>query len=80
MILLGGRTVRVGIDKPAGRPVRRMPGSTSSPLPVRTARTSVGAMTPTKQETIGMRTMFWTWMTLIAGGLAVMIVLPLLGR
>ena len=57
-----------------------MRGRTSSPLRVRTARSSVSAMTPTKQETIGMRGMFWTWMILIAAGLAVMIVLPLLGR
>ena len=57
-----------------------MRGSTSSPHRVRSARSSVSAMTLTKQETIGMRTMFWTWMILIAGGLAVMIVLPLLGR
>jgi hypothetical protein len=28
----------------------------------------------------GMRAMFWSWMTLIVGGLAVMIVLPLAGR
>jgi len=57
-----------------------MRGRTSSPLRVRTARSSVSAMTPTRQETIGMRGMFWTWMILIAAGLAVMIVLPLLGR
>jgi hypothetical protein len=37
-------------------------------------------MTLTKQESAGMRIMFWTWMILIAGGLAVMIVLPLTGR
>jgi len=29
---------------------------------------------------IGMRIMFWTWMILIAAGLAVTIALPLLGR
>jgi len=28
----------------------------------------------------GMRAMFWIWMTIIAGGLLVMIVLPLAGR
>jgi hypothetical protein len=37
-------------------------------------------MTQNKQETAGMRVVFWTWMVLIAGGLTVMIVLPLLGR
>ena len=37
-------------------------------------------MTASKQETAGMRIMFWTWMILIAGGLAVMIALPLAGR
>jgi hypothetical protein len=37
-------------------------------------------MTVSKQETAGMRIMFWTWMILIAGGLAVMIVQPLVGR
>jgi hypothetical protein len=37
-------------------------------------------MTGSKQETAGMRIMFWTWMILITGGLAVMIVLPLAGR
>jgi len=37
-------------------------------------------MKQTEQETPGMRVMFWTWMLLIAGGLTVMIVLPLLGR
>ena len=31
-------------------------------------------------ETGGMRAMFWTWMSLIVVGLAVMIVLPLVGR
>ena len=57
-----------------------MPVSTSSPLRAHNARASVSVMTPTKQETAGMRSMFWTWMILVAGGLAVMIVLPLLGR
>jgi hypothetical protein len=33
-----------------------------------------------EHETYGMRVVFWTWIVLIAGGLAVMIVLPLLGR
>lgn len=28
----------------------------------------------------GMRTMFWTWMSIITIGLAVMIALPLAGR
>ena len=37
-------------------------------------------MGESKQETAGMRVVFWTWMGLIFGGLAVMIVLPLLGR
>jgi hypothetical protein len=37
-------------------------------------------MGESKQETTGMRVVFWTWMVLIFGGLAVMIVLPLLGR
>ena len=37
-------------------------------------------MTASKQETTGMRIMFWTWMILIMGGLVVMIVLPLAGR
>jgi len=37
-------------------------------------------MNETEQDTAGMRVVFWTWMVLIAGGLAVMIVLPLLGR
>ena len=31
-------------------------------------------------ETAGMRAMFWTWMTLIGGGLLVMILIPLGGR
>lgn len=31
-------------------------------------------------ETAGMRVVFWTWLLLIGGGLAVMIVLPLAGR
>jgi hypothetical protein len=29
---------------------------------------------------VGMRIVFWTWMTLITVGLAVMIVIPLTGR
>jgi len=37
-------------------------------------------MAADKQETYGMRAVFWTWIVLIAGGLAVMIALPLLGR
>jgi hypothetical protein len=28
----------------------------------------------------GVRAMFWVWVTVIAGGLAVMIILPLVGR
>lgn len=32
------------------------------------------------RETIGMRTMFWTWMTLITGGLIFIIVTALSGR
>ena len=31
-------------------------------------------------DTPGMRVAFWSWVTIVAGGLAVMIVLPLLGR
>lgn len=37
-------------------------------------------MTHDEQETAGMRVMFWTWAVLIAGGLIIMIVLPLAGR
>lgn len=37
-------------------------------------------MTEQKTETIGMRTMFWTWMAIIIGGLALMIAIPLAGR
>jgi hypothetical protein len=37
-------------------------------------------MGESEQETTGMRFVFWTWMVLIFGGLAVMIALPLLGR
>lgn len=37
-------------------------------------------MRSTEQDTPGMRLVFWTWMVLIAGGLAIMIALPLLGR
>jgi hypothetical protein len=33
-----------------------------------------------EKDTPGMRLVFWTWMTLIAGGLTIMIALPLLGR
>jgi hypothetical protein len=33
-----------------------------------------------EKDTTGMRLVFWTWMTLIAGGLTIMIALPLLGR
>ena len=32
------------------------------------------------QGRVGMRMMFWMWMTIIVVGLAVMIVLPLAGR
>ena len=53
---------------------------TSTPLPADHSRSSVSLMTASKQETAGMRIMFWTWMILIAGGLTVMIVLPLAGR
>ena len=53
---------------------------TSTPLRMLDARSSVSLMTVSKQETAGMRIMFWTWMIVIAGGLAVMIVLPLAGR
>lgn len=31
-------------------------------------------------ERTSMRTAFWSWMVIIIGGLATMIVLPLLGR
>ena len=51
-----------------------------NPVPVRGRSHIVSVMTQSKQETTGMRVMFWTWMILIVGGLAVMIVLPLLGR
>lgn len=37
-------------------------------------------MSTEKQDVVGMRIVFWTWMTLIVAGLAVMIALPLLGR
>jgi len=37
-------------------------------------------MGDSKREATGMRIVFWTWMVLIFGGLAVMIALPLLGR
>jgi hypothetical protein len=37
-------------------------------------------MTQRAHDTVGMRVMFWTWMVLIAGGLVIMIALPLLGR
>jgi hypothetical protein len=33
-----------------------------------------------KPNTEGMAVVFWTWLVLIFGGLAVMIVLPLTGR
>ncbi|MFL0412043.1 hypothetical protein ACH0AH_12770 [Microbacterium paludicola] len=32
------------------------------------------------EETAGMRASFWSWMTIVAGGLAVMIAIPLMGR
>lgn len=35
---------------------------------------------PGKSERAGMRVVFWTWMLLITGGLAAMIMLPLVGR
>lgn len=31
-------------------------------------------------ETVGMRVVFWTWLLLIIGGLATMIILPLTGH
>lgn len=34
---------------------------------------------PADEDRLGMRLMFWTWMTLIVVGLAVMIVTPLTG-
>jgi hypothetical protein len=37
-------------------------------------------MAQSEQDSPGMRIVFWTWIVLIAAGLAVMIVLPLLGR
>jgi hypothetical protein len=37
-------------------------------------------MTHIEKDTPGMRVVFWTWMILIAGGLTIMIVLPVLGR
>ena len=37
-------------------------------------------MGDSERETTGMRIVFWTWMVLIVGGVAVMIALPLLGR
>ena len=45
-------------------------------------RLYVEAMSDDKESEpgTGMRAMFWTWMTIIAGGLLVMIVLPLSGR
>ncbi|KJL49042.1 hypothetical protein RS84_00672 [Microbacterium hydrocarbonoxydans] len=35
---------------------------------------------PVDEETAGMRSMFWTWMTIIIVGLAAMILVPLSGR
>ncbi|MER7796568.1 hypothetical protein [Microbacterium sp. NPDC096154] len=32
------------------------------------------------EDTPGMRVAFWSWAVIVAGGLAAMIVLPLLGR
>ena len=52
----------------------------SSPFPLAIRRFSVSAMADTKQESTGMRVMFWAWIVLIFGGLTVMIALPLLGR
>lgn len=40
----------------------------------------MSVMTSPKHDATGMRIVFWTWMTLIVAGLAVMIALPLLGR
>jgi len=37
-------------------------------------------MLDNQSETLGMRAMFWSWMTIIVAGLAVMIVIPLGGR
>lgn len=37
-------------------------------------------MSDPETNTAGMRAVFWTWMTIIVGGLAVMIILPLMGR
>lgn len=37
-------------------------------------------MPETSPERVGRRAMFWTWLGIIAAGLAVMIVLPLAGR
>lgn len=37
-------------------------------------------MSDRTQKTAGMRGMFWTWALVIAGGLAVMIAIPLGGR
>ncbi|GLJ63058.1 hypothetical protein GCM10017576_31890 [Microbacterium barkeri] len=31
-------------------------------------------------ETVGMRVVFWSWFSIVAVGLAVMIILPLTGR
>lgn len=36
--------------------------------------------TSTSGETRGMRFAFWSWVTVVVVGLAVMIMLPLLGR
>jgi len=35
---------------------------------------------PAREETAGMRWMFWTWMGIIVAGLAAMIAVPLSGR
>lgn len=32
------------------------------------------------EETAGMRMSFWSWMTIVVGGLAVMVTIPLMGR
>jgi len=37
-------------------------------------------MAEQETESIGMRAMFWTWMVIIGGGLALMIAIPLAGR
>ena len=51
------------------------------PSRFRAARASVRGMSADEPDArSGMRLMFWAWMTLIVGGLTIMIVLPLAGR